>query len=174
MNLLIAYATTEGQTEKIARRIGSDLSGAGHEVHFCNVSEVAGGASPSDVDRVIVAGSVHSANHQKDLEMYVFANRDQLNAMPTLFLSVSLAAAFVDNREDAERYVDTFKEKTGWEPTAHSLVAGAVKPDYYDWFEESALMEGDLASHISTDLTQEYEFTDWEALNRSVSDFVGR
>ena len=61
MNVLIAYATTEGQTEKIANFIGTKLSEAGHEVHYQNVSEFTKGHSVTDFDEVIIAGSVHSS-----------------------------------------------------------------------------------------------------------------
>ena len=172
MNVLIAYATTEGHTEKIARFIEVVLSGEGISAELNNVGELSGGQSVSSFDKVIVAGSVHSAKHQADIENYVFAHRDQLNEIPVLFLSVSLAAAFEDNLQDAEEYVDTFKQATNWEPTRHLLAAGAIKPGEYGWFEESKLMEGDLASHLTEDLQEEREFTDWDALAQAVVSFV--
>lgn len=172
LNILIAYATTEGQTEKIAKFIDSALSSAGHEVRLHNVSDLSGGLSVSDFDKAVIAGSVHSGKHQGDLELFVFANRNHLNEMPGLFVSVSLAAAFPDNRQDAEGYVDTFREATGWQPTETVLVAGAMKPGIYDWFEKSALMEGDLASHLNQELSETHEFTDWAALTLSIEAFA--
>ena len=172
MNVLIAYATTEGHTEKIARFVEVVLSGEGISAELDNVGQLSGGQPVSSFDKVIVAGSVHSAKHQADIENFVFAHREHLNNIPALFLSVSLAAAFSDNLQDAEGYVDTFTNATGWEPTARVLVAGAIKPGEYGWFEESKLMEGDLASHLTEDLQEEREFTDWDALAQAVVGFV--
>ena len=172
MNVLIAYATTEGHTEKIARFVEVVLSGEGIQAELENVGQLSGGQPVTSFDKVIVAGSVHSAKHQADVENFAFAHRERLNEIPALFLSVSLAAAFADNVQDAEDYVDTFTSITGWEPTAHVLVAGAIKPGEYGWFEESKLMEGDLASHLSEDLQDEKEFTDWDALARAVVGFI--
>ncbi|WP_299484323.1 flavodoxin domain-containing protein [uncultured Roseibium sp.] len=172
MNILIAYASTEGHTEKVAKHIGTRLSAGDHIVRYHNVRNVSGGLAVSDFDKTIIAGSVHSAQHQSDLELFTFANREQLNKMPTLFVSVSLAAAFPDTREEARGYINAFQKASSWQPSETVLVAGAVKPGNYDWFEKSALLEGDLAGHVNEELAQTREFTDWDALDATVSDFV--
>lgn len=172
VNVLIAYATTEGQTDKIAKFMAATLTRDGHEVRFHNVSDLSGGLSVADHDKVIVAGSVHSGKHQPDLELFGFANREKLNQASSLFVSVSLAAAFPDTFEEARGYVDSFLEATHWKPEETLLIAGAVKPGNYDWFQKSALLEGDLAGHLNEDLQDTREFTDWDALEQKVSDFA--
>lgn len=173
VNVLIAYATTEGQTDKIARFMAAALTEEGHEVRFHNVSDLSGGLTVTDYDKVIVAGSVHSGKHQPDLELFAFANRERLNQMPGLLVSVSLAAAFPDTLDEARGYVGTFLEATHWKPAQTIQVAGAVKPGNYDWFQKSALLEGDLAGHLNEDLQEMREFTDWETLKQTVTDFAG-
>lgn len=173
VNFLIAYATTEGQTDKIAKFIAATLNDEGHEVRFHNVSDLSGGLSITDFDKVIVAGSVHSGKHQADLELFAFANRERLNGIPGLLVSVSLAAAFADTLDEAGGYVGTFLEATQWTPSETILIAGAVKPGNYDWFQKSALLEGDLAGHLNEDLQEMREFTDWDALKQKVTDFAG-
>ncbi len=172
MKVLIAYATSEGQTEKIARFIGQDLSSSGHEITYHNVKQLSGGLSVSEFDKAIIAGSVHFGKHQEELDLFAFANRETLNQMSTLFISVSLAVAFPDSEDHAAGYVDTFHESTGWKPTRDLLVAGAMRHGAYAWFEESKLMEGDLQSHINQELKEDQEFTDWEQLKESVRNFV--
>ncbi|WP_420334720.1 flavodoxin domain-containing protein [Roseibium sp.] len=172
VNFLIAYATTEGQTDKIARYMAAALTEDGHEVRFHNVSDLSGGLTVTDYDKVIVAGSVHSGKHQPDLELFAFANRERLNQVPGLLVSVSLAAAFPDTLNEARGYVDTLLEATHWKPAQVILIAGAVKPGNYDWFEKSALLEGDLAGHLNEDLQETREFTDWGALKQQVAEFA--
>ena len=174
MNILIAYATTEGQTDKISRFIGGKLADGGHQVVYHNVIDLSWRLSVADFDRAIVAGSVHSGKHQEALDLFVFANHAQLNNMPTLFVAVSLAVVFPDSRKDAEKYVDVFKESTGWKPNECLLVAGAMRHGAYSWFEESKLLEGDLADHAHEELKEDQEFTDWTALHNSVVEFVQR
>ncbi|WP_422374241.1 flavodoxin domain-containing protein [Roseibium sp.] len=173
MNVLIAYATTEGQTQKIAKFIEGILEEGGHQVQLHNVSDPSGRLTVSDYDKVIVAGSVHSGKHQSDLQLFVFANRERLNDMPGLLVSVSLAAAFPDTAEEARGYVGALLEVAQWQPTLTVLVAGAVKPGIYDWFQQSALLEGDLAAHLDEDLSGTKEFTDWEGLKQKVTAFAG-
>ena len=79
-----------------------------------------------------------------------------------MLVSVSLAAAFPDTAEEARSYVGTFLEAAEWQPAQTILVAGAIKPGIYDWFQQSALLEGDLAAHLDEDLSGTKEFTDWE------------
>ena len=173
MNILIAYATTEGQTQKIAKFIAGLLADGGHQVQVHDVCEPSGGLTVSAYDKVIVAGSVHSGKHQSDLQLFVFANRDRLNDLSGMLVSVSLAAAFPDTAEEARGYVGTFLEAAQWRPAQTVLVAGAVKPGTYDWFQQSALLEGDLAAHLDEDLSGTKEFTDWEDLKQKVTVFAG-
>ena len=172
LRYLIAYASTEGQTEKIAKFIEAALMASGHDVRLHNVCGLSGGLSVSDFDRAILAGSVHSAKHQSDLELFAFANRDRLNEMPGMFVSVSLAAAFPDTTQEAKDYADAFLQAAKWKPTKIALVAGAVKPGNYDWFDKSALLEGDLAGHVNEDLKDTREFTDWETLSGLITEFA--
>jgi len=172
MNFLIAYASTEGQTQKIAKFIAETLSDGGHQARVHNVSDPSGGLSVSDFDKVIVAGSVHSGSHQSDLQLFVFANRERLDNVPGMLVSVSLAAAFPDTAEEARGYVGAFLEAAQWKPAQMVLVAGAVKPGMYDWFQQSALLEGDLSAHVGEDLQGTKEFTDWDSLKQNVTAFA--
>jgi menaquinone-dependent protoporphyrinogen oxidase len=172
MKLLIAYATTEGQTGKICKFIGEKISEAGHHVDYLDVKDLSGDLSVTDFDKVIIAGSVHAGKHQEELELFVFANRDRLIEIQCLFVSVSLAVVFPDSREDAEEYVKAFQENASWNPAAYLLVAGAMRHGAYGWFEETTLLAGDLAGHAAEELKEDQEFTDWNGLQRSVLEFI--
>ena len=71
-------------------------------------------------------------------------------AYPGAFVSVSLAAASDDKSEvkEIDKIVHALSEDTGWWPVATHNAAGALK-------------------YI------EYEFTDWDALDKFVLQFVG-
>lgn len=172
MKVLVAYATTEGHTGKISKFIGDKVSDGGHQVDYLNVKELSKGLSVTDFDKVILAGSVHAGKHQEELELFVFANQNELKDMLTLFVSVSLAVIFPDSKKDAEKYVEVFKENTNWNPTKYLLVAGAMKHGAYGWFEETTLLAGDLAGHAAKELKEDQEFTDWNALHKSVFEFI--
>jgi menaquinone-dependent protoporphyrinogen oxidase len=62
------------------------------------------------------------------------ASLPELQRRPTLFLSVSLSAAFPDGMLEAQSYVNDFLVNTGWKPTQSLLIAGALRYDEYDYF----------------------------------------
>ena len=91
MKVLICYATTEGQTRKIARFCAGRLVDAGHSVELLPAAE-AGAPDAAGHDGAILAGSVHLGTLQPELAAFARAAAPSLNAMPTLLLQVSLAA----------------------------------------------------------------------------------
>jgi menaquinone-dependent protoporphyrinogen oxidase len=66
MKILIVYATTEGQTRKVARHVFDRLAGAGHAAGLIAATE-AEGLDPAGFDGVVVAGSVHGGRYQGEL-----------------------------------------------------------------------------------------------------------
>ena len=95
-----------------------------------------------------------------------------LSTKPTLFLSVSLAAAFEDKAADAQRYVDMFLERVNWRPATVLLVAGAVRRAEYDYYREQILAHVVLEGRDLDDPESDQEFTDWDALAKAVDTFM--
>ena len=58
-SVLIAYATTEGHTRKIAQQIGKWIEEAGLHVQLADASDPPLDLAVSSYDAVIVAGSIH-------------------------------------------------------------------------------------------------------------------
>ena len=94
MQILIAYATTDGQTRKIARFAADRLAGQGQAVELPNLED-AEGLDLARFDAAILAGSLHAGGYQKALVRFASADRVNLALMRTLFLSVSLSAVSV-------------------------------------------------------------------------------
>jgi menaquinone-dependent protoporphyrinogen oxidase len=123
-------------------------------------------------DKIIVAGSVHQQRHQESLEIFVVAKRAELQAKPTLFLSVSLSAAFVGGMNEAQSYADAFLRETGWQPTRCLLVAGALRYAEYDYFKEQVIEHIVLKGRTLPGPKGDHEFTDWMLLSRAVDAFL--
>jgi menaquinone-dependent protoporphyrinogen oxidase len=172
MKVLIAYATTEGQTRKIATTTANQLRELGHEVRLADVALRPGDIHADDFDAVIIAASVHQDRHQDDIEAFVAAARTMLSAKPTMFLSVSLAAAFEESGEKAEHYIARFEEDTGWKASTSLAVAGALQGDEYDYYHQQ-ILEHVVLKHRAVDHPeQEHEFTDWASLASAVESFL--
>ena len=172
MDILIAYGTSEGQTRKIVEAIAARLRGLGH---IADVFDTA--SNPIDLrmeayNKIIVAASVHQERHQEGVEIFVITRLMKVHK-PTLFISVSLSAAFSEGRADAQGYLDAFVKTTGWNPTYSILVAGALRFDEYDYFKQQVVEHVVLRDRQTDQLKGNYEFTHWPSLFETVDSFVG-
>lgn len=173
MTILIAFATIEGQTGKIARFVEAQLKAAGHPTKLLDTSEVSASAKVRDADRVILAAPVHERRHPKGFEMFVKAKHDVLSERPTMMLSVSLSAAFPEGMEDAQDYLTEMEMRTGFKPTQELLVAGAIRAGAYDYYASQVLRHVILRGRNVDPAQGAHEFTNWDELKRQVLEFAG-
>lgn len=173
MKILIVYATTEGQTRKVARFVFDNLAGAGHSAELVSAGD-AQGRDPSLFDGAILAGSVHAGHYQKELVAWARASATSLGQVPTLFLSISLTAAGedVEDWKGLHGCVDRFAEETGWTPTRVEHVAGAFRFSEYDFFKSWAMRWIAAQKDESVRAGEDKEYTDWDALGRVLEDWT--
>ena len=173
MHILIGYATSEGQTGKIAEFSADHLRAGGHEVELLSLDE-ARDVEPVRFDGVILAGSVHVGGYQKALTAFAKTHADALNAEHDLFLSVSLTAAG-DNAEDwqgLEKIVEGFTADTGWTPDRIEHVAGAFRFTEYNLFQAWAMRKIAKARDPDIDTRSDTEYTDWQKLAAVLDDWA--
>lgn len=166
MKLLVGYASTEGQTRKIARHVADRLADAGHMVELLPLED-AGDVAPARFDRAVLAASVHASHYQPALAGFVEAHRDWLSTHPTLLLSVSLCAAGHDAQEwrALDRIAADFETATGWSPGEVMQVAGAYRPSRYDLFRRFVMRRIIAEKDPEADPDEDVEYTDWAALD---------
>jgi menaquinone-dependent protoporphyrinogen oxidase len=173
MQIAVIYATTEGQTRKVARFVADRLVAAGHAVELLAAAD-AEDLALGRFAGAILAASVHAGHFQREFEHLVTARRDHLAALPTLFLAVSLVAAGTDDRDRTDRdgCVSRLCAETGWTPGRVEHVAGAFRFSHYDFFKGWAMRW--IASQRGVALTpgEDLELTDWDALAAAVDGFA--
>ncbi len=172
MKVLIAYATTEGQTRKIAQTIADQIADLGHQPQLLDTARKRRDVHIDDFDAFVVAASVHQDRHQDEIEVFVASCLDVLAIKPGMFVSVSLATAFEDKAADAAGYIADFQSRTGWSPGQSLAVAGALKSDEYDYFQQQILQHIVLENQDSFRLDEPREFTDWAGLADAVKKFL--
>ncbi|WP_116083999.1 flavodoxin domain-containing protein [Tropicimonas sp. IMCC34011] len=173
MRIVIVYATLEGHTGKIEGFARSHLEDAGHAIRLMDTGS--GDVTTLEgAEAVILAAPVHERRHPAPFEDAVRALGPELAARPTLMLSVSLKAAFAEGREEAQDYLDEMKLRCGVTFTAEILVPGAVMPRSYDYFEKEVVRSVVLRGQDIGSALERRDFTDWDALGRALTDFVGR
>lgn len=175
MRVLIIYATTEGQTRKIARFCSDQLASRGHSVEMLRVED-AGDLELALFDAIILAGSVHVGQLQASLADFAQTHAQALADKPTLLLVVSLAIAGNQPSDRAElaRIVDAFSQSTGWTAGHVEHVAGAFRFSEYDFFRSMAMrwIAWQRGQEIAYDTDTEY--TDWSALAALMANWSGR
>ncbi|MCQ0092113.1 flavodoxin domain-containing protein [Roseovarius sp. M141] len=171
MNILIIYATVEGQTFKIARFTAEHVKELGHDVVLVNADDPTKIAFEG-IDAVILAAPVHQRRHPKTLEALIEASRSALEQCRTLLMSVSLSAAFPEGLEDAKAYVNEMKTRESFSPDTEMLVAGAIRTGEYDYFATQFVQHVVLRDRGYDFSTGEHEFTDWQAVASGVSGFL--
>lgn len=173
--ILVVYGTTEGHTAKVAARIADVIRSEGHDVEIVDSKQVRREAPAGPYDGIIVGGSVHAGEHQSSLREFAKRNRELLERMPSAFFSVSLAAADADGEATAElrQLVDRFVAETGWRPGRVEFIAGALAYTQYNFFIRHLMkLIVRRGGHTELDTSRDYEFTDWEAVERFARDFV--
>ena len=173
MNILIAYASTEGQTRKIARYAADYLIGQGHSVELAG-AEDAKDAELARFDAVLLAGSVHAGKYQKSLTALAKSKAAALKQVRSAFMSVSLAASGtdVDDWAGLSECVNRFAEKTGWTPPTVMHVAGAFRFSEYDFFKSWAMRWIAAQKDQEVDPHKDKEFTDWAALKKTLDEWL--
>jgi menaquinone-dependent protoporphyrinogen oxidase len=172
-HVLIMYATKEGQTEKIARRIVKTLAVQGHAVELFNADE----ALPSDLERfqvAIVGGPIHAGGYPRSIVRFARAHRDLLERIPSAFFSVGLAVAsrMSDGRAQTLELVEKFVKQTGWRPRHVELIAGALPYSKYNFLIRFIMRRIAAKEGGDTDTSRDYEYTDWPAVDRFASNLA--
>jgi len=175
MRVLICYATTDGQTRKVAEYIADIALKKGHEVDLVDANS-AEGVDPSRFQAVVLAGSVHIGRYQTALVHQIKRWRETLNARPTAFVSVSLSAASHDShmRAEMDECAQHMLHGAGLEPVPTLHVAGALRFTQYDFFRRWIMRLIAKQMDTAVDPTKDQEYTDWDAVARFADDFLSK
>lgn len=173
MRVLVGYATTEGQTRRIARHVADRIADGGHAVELLGLADAAD-IDLRRFDRVIVAASVHVGHYQRPVAEFAASQAERLREKPTLFLSVSLAAAGheAEDWRGLDRILEDFVDATGWRPGRVQQVAGAYRPAAYDVLRRFVMRRIVAARDPEADPDEDREYTDWQALDTSIDDWL--
>lgn len=169
--VLIAYGTTEGQTATIAEYIADALRAQGHLAEAYDVHDLPDGI-PDRFEAVLVGASVHMGKHDKHVVELVERTLPRLEALPSGFFSVSLAAH--GDGEEAQSYLDDFEHETGWHPDHVALFAGALLYTRYGFLKRRLMKKiaQDKPGGLGVDTSRDYVYTEWDGVRRFVDDFA--
>ncbi len=174
-NVLICYGSVEGQTRKICNVVAQKIEDLGHQVHMVDAADPPEGEWLLP-DALIVAAPLHEHQYPSAVRRYLKSVSKGIAGVPGMFLSVSLAAMSdeEDDRSDLERISWKFFESVDWTPQEVHQVAGALRYTELNFFKRFVLKQIMRAAGGPTDTHEDYEFTDWEALDKIVDGFASK
>src|SRR4051812_7080331 len=141
--VIVLYATREGQTKKVACRIGATLQDRGFEIDVENVRSVRGDEPLGGYRTAVLAASLHANGHEREMVAFARRYRNELQWMHATFVSVSLSEAGAEDERrsteerahfatDVARTLHAFEAETGWRPSRIEPVAGALAYSKYN------------------------------------------
>lgn len=173
-NLLI-YATGEGQTARVADRIAGVLREQGLDVDVFDVAALPADVDVDAYDAVLLGGSIHLGKHGDRLTAFAQDHHDTLETRPSGFFQVCLSSAVDDpeRRAEADGYLAAFAEATGWDPALTASFGGALRYSSYGFLKRAMMKRIAADATGDTDPSRDYEYTDWDAVERFAGTFAG-
>ncbi len=168
--ILIAYASSFGQTRKIAIILAAELRSRGHEVELADAL-LAMPPPVEDYDAVVIGSRVQFGLHARPLLEYIIDNRAELNAIPSYAFVVSMAAAGARSA-DPSGYVAKLLAITHWQPRAAIAVAGGLPYRNYGLILRFLMKLISRVAGHSTDTRRNHEYTDWAQVQQLAADIA--
>ena len=172
--VLIAYSSTEGQARKIAGFMAEVLGEAGYRADVVDVASPQASLVQPVYSMAILGGSVHVGQHADALARFVKLQQPWMRGIPVAFFSVSLTAARQDEagRAGSARMMREFLARTGLEPVRSGCFAGALRYSRYGFLKRLVMRRIARKEGGGTDLSRDFEYTDWQAVRRFVLEFA--
>lgn len=172
-NVLVVYATHDGQTRKIAERIATVLRVHRHVVELLDATQ-SREVDLARFDAAFVGSPVRAQGYLRAVVRFIRAHRAELEQMPTLFFSVGLAVLSKSGKGEAQtmEIVRRLVADTGWHPGKVELVAGALPYTRYNFLVRFVMRRIASKEGGDTDTSRDYEYTDWAAVDRGAVEFV--
>ena len=157
---LILYASVEGHTERIARRVAELLRDRGHSVDLVPAGQE---IDPARYAGVVVGASVHYGHHPASLALFLCKHAAALVPCKSAFFSVSLGAK--------DRYATKFLRKARWQPQLTAVFRGALRYSKYGPIKRRVVQAFAAVGGHDTDTSRDYDYTDWKAVDRFATAF---
>lgn len=175
-NILITYATTDGHTEKICRRLKEIVEQEGHKVTLLSVTDT-DALDLHPFDKIVIGASIRYGRHGPLIVDFINRNRQLLDSKPNAFFSVNVVARKPEkNRPETNPYLQKFLKRISWRPRELAVFAGRIDYPSYRFLDRQMIRLIMWMTNGPTDPQAVVEFTDWqqvEAFGRLICTMKG-
>jgi menaquinone-dependent protoporphyrinogen oxidase len=161
--ILLPFASSNGQTQRIAETLAMHLRQRGHEVELVDALAMTP-PSPVDYDAAVIGSRVQMGRHANPIVEYMVRYRAELAAMPSAFFSVSMSAATANCGDDPEHYLAQLFERVKMRPTTAVALGGGLPYRRYGWVMRMVMKAISKRAGHPTDTTKNHDCTDWNAV----------
>lgn len=171
----VFYATTEGQTRRIAEHLAEEIRKRGLDSRaVAIISEESSHIDWARVRGAALGASLHLQKHQAEAVAFARVHHTALSMRPSLFFSVSLSAGSrrPDTVAAARQIADRFVADTGWQPSRIACVAGRLAYRQYNWLLRMVMRRIAIKEGGSNDTSRDHDYTDWTQVARLADELV--
>lgn len=175
---LIIFATKEGQTQKVARRILEHFENAGITGHLVNAADSAAvkQINLGAYDLLVFGASMHAGGLEREIVQFINANAKQIESQARSFFLVLLSAATREPKLKSESLVDARQKmnrqlKVKFDDT--EMIAGALAYSKYSLPMKWLMRRIASKAGEDTDTSRDYEYTDWTQVERYAERLIG-
>lgn len=161
MTVALIYQSRHGHTRRICERVAESLRERGVDSEVLDVQSLSDSFALGNYDAAILAGPVYYGRHPRALARFAQTHRDELDGLPSAWLSVSLAASDAKGVEEARETASRFPERAGWHPNVTLPVAGSLSYRRYNPLLRLLMRQIARVSGASTDTSHDHDYTDW-------------
>jgi menaquinone-dependent protoporphyrinogen oxidase len=161
-SILIIYSSTDGQTEKICRRLQGVIEGEGHQVTLCSITD-SSGLDLRPFDKIVIGASIRYGKHSQLVGAFIDRNKELLDGRPNAFFSVNVVARKPEkSRPEANPYLQKFLRRIAWRPRELAVFAGKIDYPSYGPLDRFMIRLIMWMTKGPTDPQAVVEFTDWK------------
>ena len=156
----ILYATVDGQTLKICKKLKEELLQNNNLVELYSIDDF--NKEIANFDKLIIGSSIRYGVHHKKIIEFINTNKTKLDTIKTAFFSVNLVARKPEkNTPDTNPYVIKFFKTINWKPTIVNVFAGKLNYKKYPFFDRKMIQLIMWMTKGPTNTNTEIEYTNW-------------
>tara|TARA_B100000886_G_scaffold70814_1_gene45006 strand:+ start:9553 stop:10074 length:522 start_codon:yes stop_codon:yes gene_type:complete len=170
MNSLIIYSTTDGQTKKICEVIrDSSINKNSYEILSL---DDAFNKKIDSYNEIIIGASIRYGRHSSKVYKFIQNNKNILNKIKSAFFSVNVVARKPEkNTPETNPYIKKFLKKTNWQPKKLGVFAGKIDYPKLGFINKNVIRFIMFITNGPTNITNTYEFTDWNSVKKFINEF---
>ena len=162
---LIIYSSTDGHTKTICERIQSSSYNI-NSIKIISIDNVEE-ENLTSYSKIILGASIRYGRHNKKVFNFIEKYKEILKSKKTAFFSVNVVARKNDkNTPETNPYIIKFLKKINWKPDKLAVFAGKIDYPKYRFLDKHIIRFIMFLTNGPTDLTQTYEFTNWDIVDK--------